>query len=486
MKFFYNFCLKADDEALDSDILAGVRKGYFSGFQRIKDKITINSDSDSVSYDYAIEWGKPMSWAVRSQDKTVLQDVAPAGDGKYYICSYRDAKLYKRILFSRLHTLLKVEYFDAATGLTTATLEPRKAKSGLCILYSTGDAAQPTVLYPMDENSDHRIRERVQRDFGNYTVSASTDDGIVRFLSDDQEKTLHVFIRCIQRELDAEQEISYVGEDTPLYDKISAKDFNVKRNLASSLDITKAAEFTFTPAADAALAVTPDGNSTEADAEAEAVAQAAAAAISMAIGAAPADDPPKGKTDAPESDRSASSDMAASDEPIPASSAPYEAQSAAQPDKMIMADGAQYSYYGELDDHGNRSGYGRTVTENGRTAYEGAYLNDKRSGVGSYYYKDGSLCYTGEWVENVRHGVGVGVSSHDGSIHVGRWAYNKPEGNGVRLTSDGDIKFVCRQLPDGATILTNYLPDGSLIVAKYDAKGKKLAEKTISPEDLFK
>ena len=277
MKFFYNICLKGDDNALDSDILSGVRKGYFADFQKIRDRITINSDADSVSFDYAIERDKPMQWEARTQDKTVLQDVTPADEGRYYLCFYRDTKLFKRILFSRLHTLLKVEYFDAPTGVEIASLEPRKAKSGLCILYRTGDSDQPTVLYPMDEIADSNLRERVLRDFDNYTVSASTDEGIVRFLSDAQENMLRVFISFMKKKLEEETEVSFV-EDTPLLDKLNAKDFNVKRNLASSLDITRADEFSFIREEEKA----------ELQPEADALAQAAAAAISAAMEAAQA------------------------------------------------------------------------------------------------------------------------------------------------------------------------------------------------------
>ena len=453
MKYFYNFCLRDDDAALDSDILSGVRRGYFADFQKIRDKITINSDAESVTYDYEIERDKPMSWSVRAQDKTVLQDVVPADGGKYYICCYRGGKIVKRILFSRLHTLLKVEYFDTDAGVPVSSLEPRKAKSGLCILYRTAADDQPTVLYPMDEIADSRVREKVLKDFCNYTVSASTDEGIVRFLSEKQEKMLRVFISCVQKKLEEEQEESFVGGETPLYDKLNAKDFNVKRNLAESLDVTDAEDFAF---------VSEDPKPAESSAEADAIALAAAEAIRAAV---------------------IESDAGTEAYPVADESHP---DGAAAPDKRIMADGACYSYYGGLDGAGNRSGYGRTVTEECRTAYEGYYQNDKRSGVGAYYYKDGSLCYAGEWVENVRHGVGVGVSSRDGSIHVGRWSLNKPEGNGVRLSADGDIRFVCRQLPDGSTVLTNYLPDGSLSISKYDESGSKIAEKTLEPDELFR
>lgn len=456
MKFFYNFCLK-DDAALDGDILSGVRKGYFDDFQKIRDKITVNSDADSLVYDYAIEKGKPMSWSVRAQDKTILQDVKTAEDGRYYIHFYRGGSLYKRVLFSKLHTLLRVEYFDIPTGLKVVSLEPRKAKNGLCILYESAADDASTPLYAMSPIDDDRLRERVMRDFDDYTVVASTDDGLLLFLSSEQEQALRLLIERVKYELDEEREISYVGGDTPLFDRIKANDFNVKRNLATSLDITKATEFSYTPPEPEETTLEPAPGDEE-----DAVAQAAADAIRLALSD---EGVPEGQTE---------------------SAADGDDLRAPHPDKRIMADGAQYSYYGELDANGNRSGYGRTVTEEGRTAYEGHYFNDKRSGNGAYYYKDGSLCYSGEWVENVRHGVGVGVSSHDGAIHVGRWSYNKPEGNGVRLTAEGDIRFVCKELSDGTTVLMNYLPDDTVLVAKYDEKGKKLSEKTLSLNDLFK
>lgn len=494
MKFFYNICVKGDDAALDGDILSGVRKGYFASFQRIRDKITINSDTASVSYEYTIEKGKPMSWLVRSEDKTVLQDTAGAQDGRYYICFYRDGSLYKRILFSRHHTLLKAEYYGTPAAQPIITLEPRKAPGGLCILYRAGADAQPVILYPMDIPSDGRVRDRVEKDFDNYTVSASTDDGVLRFLSDAQAKTLRVFEEFAAKKLDAEQEESFIGDEAPLFDKINVKDFNVKRNLAKSLDITGADSFTYVREDDEAVetqadAVAQAAESAEAD-ETDALAAIAAAAINEAVG----DDAPETELTADEaSDAESAEDAEDAEDGVQAheeSAAEPEADmippSAAQPDKLIMADGARYSYFGELDANGNRSGFGRTVTEEGRTAYEGHYLNDKRSGVGSYYYKNGSLCYTGEWSENVRHGIGVGVSSHDGSIHVGRWALNKPEGSGVRLSADGEIRFVCRQLGDGSTVLTNYQPDGSITLAKYDENGKKIAEKSIKAEDLFR
>ena len=505
IKFFYNICLKDDRiDTLSGDILSGVRRGYFNGFERIRDRITINSDSDCLTYEYAIEKDKPARWSVKSADGTVLQENMPSDSGRYFIYYYEEQALYKRLLFSRLHTLLRVEYFDLTSGIPVVSLEPRKAPGGLCILYSSRTLPQPEVLYAAPSLSDDRVKAQMEREFFDYTAAASTDEGVVWFLTDEQAALYREKAAQIEDELASQTEQSYIGDHTPLRDKLNAKDFNVRRNLASALDITRAAEFSFVSAPgaepeetelpaseDHSVAESPEDVQEERSAE-EAV-DAVASQDDLSYKSESADDvlnepqveqpvEPEDQSDESDSDEPST----AADEALGDSDAAPDAVTACKPDKLIAADGAMYRYYGELDENGDRSGFGRTVTDEGRTAYEGGYLRDKRWGTGSYFYKDGSLCYTGEWVENARHGVGVGVSSQDGSIHVGRWALNKPVGSGVRLTSQGDIRFVCKELSDGTTVLMNYMPDDTVIAAKYDEKGMKLGEERFSLKDFIK
>ena len=79
----------------------------------------------------------------------------------------------------------------------------------------------------------------------------------------------------------------------------------------------------------------------------------------------------------------------------------------------------------------------------------------------------------------------MGVSSRDGSIHAGNWELNKPVGSGVRLTAEGDIRFVCKELSDGTTLLISFQPDDTALITKYDDKGMKVSEKTVSLNDLI-
>lgn len=436
IQYFYNFCIREiDDTDLESDILSAVRRSYFASFEKIRDKITYDSEGVSMLYDYCIEKEKPMRWTVKNPQGGIVQEALSADEGRYYLCFYRGDKLFKRLLFSKLHTLLKAEYMDD-NGAVYRTVEPRKVQGGLCLLYTDTGLSDPVVLYEAPEVGDERVAQQVKACFSDYTVTASTDTGIVWYLSEEQTAHFKAFMEETASAIANESEESFVGDDTPLLDKINAKDFNMKRNLSASLDISQAKDF----GTSAVQEIVADELIEE---EAEEVVEA----------------------------------TVAEEEPVEETTAE---STGLKPDKEIMADGALYTYYGELDDNGNRSGYGRTLTDLGRTAYEGMYRSDKRSGKGAYFYKDGTLCYSGDWSENVRHGVGVGVSARDGSMHVGRWVNNKPEGNGVRLSADGEIRFVCKELGDGGTVLMHYLDDDTVLISRYDKDGSKLSEKKIS------
>ncbi len=446
---FYNLYLTpVSVTEVESDILSGVRRGYFERFSHIRDRIMCSSDSDAISYDFSIEKGKVMRWVVTDASGYALEEVTPAEDGRYFICIYRNARLCRRLLFSKLHTLLKVECYSD-TGEPLAAIEPRKAKEELCLMMKAVSSADPVVLFAHPE-IDHSIRQAVADRFCGSCAVASTDEGVVLFLPDEVREELRLFLEALEQDTRTEeQELS----GTPLADRLNAKDFNVKRNLSSSLDITMAKDFDYTMH----------------DEEAEPMAEE----LNVLQTEQPDMIPPI--------DEIVDTINAA----VTPEHEPEAVPSVNAPDKVIESDGELYSYYGQLDLHGNRSGYGRTVTPDGRTAYEGGYQDDLRSGVGTYFYKDGSLCYVGDWRENLRSGVGVGVSSRDGSIHTGLWRDNKPSGDGVRMGADGAVRFVCKELKDGSTVLFNFMPDDSVVIAKYDPSGRKIGEDSISLLDFL-
>ena len=502
IKFFYNFCLK-DDVMLSSDILSAVRRSYFSTFSRIRDKITIGSDTDFISYDYTIEREKPMRWMVKDAAGRTLEESMLGDNGRYYVVSYAGAAMKKRMLFSRLHTLLKVEYLNERTGEVEKSLEPRRASSGICILFSSKDFAEPSALYPYEPADD--VREPLTAAFSDYDVAASTNDGLVLFLSDAQREKADALAEKIRKDLfEKEEEVFLRDNEAPLADRLNSKDFNVKRNLSSSIDITKAEVFIaedeekpeeiisvspLEPQEDVPIPAEKDAKvapethpAPEMKIEPELPVETADEKVSAdsPASSAPAADAPRSE------DESVLPNVSAFANAVAALAA-KKIQSAADdaPDKVISSESGTYRYYGDVDASGARDGYGRTVTPDGRLAYEGCYKADRRSGNGSYFYRDGSLCYSGDWDDNTRFGVGVGISSSDGSIHAGKWKDNKPVGDGARLSSDGTVKFVVRELSDGMTVLLNFMPDDSIIVSKYDEKGKKLGEAKKFLNDFF-
>lgn len=156
-------------------------------------------------------------------------------------------------------------------------------------------------------------------------------------------------------------------------------------------------------------------------------------------------------------------------------------------DAVIESNDAKYFYYGETDDNGRRSGMGKTLMADGKTAYDGMYLDDKRNGVGSFYYKNGSLCYWGDWKENLRNGFGVGVSSETGLIHCGTWRNNKPGGIGVRFDSAGKFMYLdsaCEKVNGG--IRVTGFTENSVIIEVYNEKTLRTVKKEISIEELLK
>ncbi len=111
-------------------------------------------------------------------------------------------------------------------------------------------------------------------------------------------------------------------------------------------------------------------------------------------------------------------------------------------DVVIKSNGENYKYFGDVDENNKRSGYGRTVTPEGTTAYEGGYYNDRRNGFGTFYFKNGRVNYVGNWHDNLRNGFGVGFRGSDGSSHIGKWADNIPNGIGARFDKNGDFMFL--------------------------------------------
>ena len=70
----------------------------------------------------------------------------------------------------------------------------------------------------------------------------------------------------------------------------------------------------------------------------------------------------------------------------------------------------------------------------GRTVYEGNFLNGKKHGEGKFYYADDHY-YHGQWANDMKEGTGV-YNCPDG-LYNGDWKGNLKHGEGVLKLKNG-------------------------------------------------
>lgn len=125
-------------------------------------------------------------------------------------------------------------------------------------------------------------------------------------------------------------------------------------------------------------------------------------------------------------------------------------------------------YFGKLID-GMRTGQGRTAQENGATAYEGTYAQDKRDGWGVCYYRSGEPCYAGGWKADKRDGLGATFRKEDHALHVGVWEDGVPGKIGSLFDKNGNLRFAGR-IENGRKEglgISYRAEDGSLFAGKW-------------------
>lgn len=501
INYFYNIILNTDSCDLYSDVLTSVRKDFFLSSEKQKSKITQNSDADTLFYEFSLEKDRAMKWLV-SDDTTIISDCKNLDDGKYGINYYDYSGLCKSMTFSKFHTLLKVEYYNMRmSDMPYCTIEPRKSNNGLCLLMTNKNGFNSTVLFAMPDVDDEYVLDKVNEEFTDYSAVASTNEGVVKFLSEDQLELFEEFLdKAYAMKITESTPQSFIDDgDAVLAQKLDPKDFNIKRNLSQVVDITQAQEFSF--ADDEQLkeilseAVQENTSALE-EPETEPIVQteqfskidenmtpeididATIAAFLneeqypvVYVNKQVSEPVEEVEFETAQSQLSQDTDFVTDENTVEV----FEPAQDTEPDKVIEVNNSTYHYCGDLDEDGNRSGFGRTTDDNGRTAYEGEYLNNKRDGLGAYYYKDGKLCYYGNWKNNKREGFGVGVSSFDNSVHVGKFRDNKPVGDGVRVSDDGQVQFIKKTLSNGTTVMLKFEND-KIIVSKYNSNGDKISE----------
>lgn len=622
INYFYNIKLKEEKIDFYSDVLTNIRKDFYLSKSKQKGKITQNSDADYINYEFSLEKDKMLKWTV-SDSRSIISESRQKDDGKYGVNYYEDNGSSKALLFSKFHTLLRVDYFD--TKISTSpycSIEPRKNNDDLCLLLTKKSTYASTILLPMPEIDDEYILDKIDAEFEDYTAVASTNAGMVKFLTDEQISSFETFVEEAkkQKEIDFAPKSFIDEKDAELANILNPKDFNIKKNLSQAIDITMAEEFSLdiddviddlvgdkiekvgdnidfidfvdfveecrvapvvnveTPAEETVTApeiieedvidlceeIVLESDESEFEVS-ETLAEVdeteepviedevqperliyEVSAKQAEIDAIFNDEPDSVEDDlfavfnAPVVDEiseaieeSLLEEVAETiEEPIQEaftqtenqivefsaevsvekeqvdnvvssntvdeceveikeveaketetiddeniSDESYDVEQQEIPDCIIESSSSRYLYFGELDEKGNRCGFGRTATDNGHTAYEGGYVDNKRDGLGAYYYKDGELCYYGEWKNNKRDGFGIGISSVDKSAHIGRFKDNKPDSFGVRVDRNGEVRFVKKALSDGNYVIVKFDND-KIIITKYSKNGDVISENT--------
>lgn len=364
-----------------TDFLAGVRSNYFNSNLEIQaNRVVQYVDNDEFSIVYSLIKDKQLSYKSYKNGE-LFESAEPTSDG-YLVNTYCNSKIYKRMYFNKKHLWIKTVYYNVNNPYLPDITEiiPVEIDNQLVFEKTThnDDTSVTSYLYPKPEMP-------VDAD---YSALAFTDKGFVYFNTVPNKE-------LVSKTVYHDESVDNLGGFN-----FGEIDFNLSKNMNSTLDITKVEYLT-------------DNNGK----------------------------PYHINTNAVLNENTEINDEFTEDlsDDISISTNPVETEN---PDKIIESCGEDYSYFGDLNDDGKRNGYGRTSASTGKTAYEGEYLEDKRNGFGTFYYKNGDINFVGNWQNNIRNGFGVGFRSSDKTAHIGKWENNIPNGIGARFDKNGNFLFL--------------------------------------------
>ena len=126
---------------------------------------------------------------------------------------------------------------------------------------------------------------------------------------------------------------------------------------------------------------------------------------------------------------------------------------------LFYSDG-KLEYKGQVNNAGEKNGFGKEYFEDGTLKYVGQWINGKKDGIGSYRWENSDTyegdvtdgqpnghgvlshysvgTYVGEFSSDMRSGNGT-FTWLDGDKYVGSWANDKMDGTGAYTFADGTI-----------------------------------------------
>lgn len=228
--------------SVKDDILSKIRKNFFEHNKRQSDKIVQNFNDFTIKYTYNLEKNKPMKWVVQKNKKTIEESVI-VSINSYEIRTYNDeGKQVSSIEFSNDHTIKTVTFaLDDETVVVSCGTNGDEP-----VLYYRGQSLNAD-LHLLEINEDDEVLEILAERNPYITVTALTNRGVVYFGTDEE-------IRSVKREVERAKtiiadrnapKVYNTPEDRETGFNFKDNDFNLKKNMNQTFDISKSEYFDF-------------------------------------------------------------------------------------------------------------------------------------------------------------------------------------------------------------------------------------------------
>lgn len=228
--------------SVKDDILSKIRKNFFEHNKRQSDKIVQNFNDFTIKYTYNLEKNKPMKWVVQKKKKTIEESVI-VSINSYEIRTYNDeGKQVSSIEFSNDHTIKTVTFaLDDETVVVSCGTNGDEP-----VLYYRGQSLNAD-LHLLEINEDDEVLEILAERNPYITVTALTNRGVVYFGTDEE-------IRSVKREVERAKtiiadrnapKVYNTPEDRETGFNFKDNDFNLKKNMNQTFDISKSEYFDF-------------------------------------------------------------------------------------------------------------------------------------------------------------------------------------------------------------------------------------------------
>lgn len=228
--------------SVKDDILSKIRKNFFEHDKRQSDKIVQNFNDFTIKYTYNLEKNKPMKWVVQKNKKTIEESVI-VSINSYEIRTYNDeGKQVSSIEFSNDHTIKTVTFaLDDETVVVSCGTNGDEP-----VLYYRGQSLN-SDLHLLEINEDDEVLEILAERNPYITVTALTNRGVVYFGTDEE-------IRNVKREVERAKtiiadrnapKVYNTPEDRETGFNFKDNDFNLKKNMNQTFDISKSEYFDF-------------------------------------------------------------------------------------------------------------------------------------------------------------------------------------------------------------------------------------------------